>query len=65
MLPPHPFIDVASFEREISWLYREGITGGCTATRFCPSNAVTRGQMAAFLNRALNLPSHRHRLLRR
>ena len=57
VLPPHPFTDVAGFEREISWLYREGITGGCTATRFCPSNAVTRGQMAAFLNRALNLPS--------
>ena len=56
-LPPHPFSDVVAFEFEISWLYREGITGGCTATRFCPSNPVTRGQMAAFLDRALGLPS--------
>ncbi len=52
-----PFTDVDGFENEIAWLYREGITGGCTATRFCPSNSVTRGQMAAFLNRALGLPS--------
>ena len=55
--PAYPFTDVDGFENEIAWLYREGITGGCTATRFCPSNAVTRGQMAAFLNRALGLPS--------
>ena len=57
VLPAHPFTDVAAFEREISWLHREGITGGCTYTRFCPSDPVTRGQMAAFLNRALNLPA--------
>ena len=56
LLPPHPFSDVAGFEYEIAWLYREGITGGCTATQFCPRNPVTRGQMAAFLNRALGLP---------
>ena len=54
---PYPFTDVDGFENEIAWLYREGITGGCTATRFCPSDSVTRGQMAAFLNRALGLPS--------
>lgn len=34
-----------------------GITSGCTADRFCPSDAVTRGQMASFLNRALQLPA--------
>jgi uncharacterized repeat protein (TIGR01451 family) len=27
----------------------EGITGGCTATTFCPGSAVTRGQMAVFM----------------
>lgn len=52
---PYPFTDVDGFENEIAWLYREGITGGCTATRFCPTNSVTRGQMAAFLDRALGL----------
>jgi len=57
VLPPHPFTDVTTFEFEISWIYREGITGGCTTTRFCPSSGVTRGQMAAFLTRALGLPS--------
>lgn len=56
VLPPYPFTDVDGFENEIAWLYREGITGGCTPTRFCPSNGVSRGQMAAFLNRALGLP---------
>jgi S-layer homology domain len=55
VLPPHPFTDVTRFEPEISWLHRAGITGGCSATRFCPTAAVTRGQMAAFLNRALGL----------
>jgi len=59
VLPPNPFSDVTShaFELEISWLYREGITGGCTSTKFCPGNGVTRGQMAAFLTRALHLPT--------
>lgn len=33
------------------------ITAGCTAGRFCPSDAVTRDQMATFLNRALELPA--------
>ncbi len=35
-----------------------GITIGCnpSGTAFCPGDPTTRGQMAAFLNRALNLP---------
>jgi hypothetical protein len=36
-----------------------GITRGCNPPandRFCPSNPVTRGQMAAFVTRALELP---------
>jgi probable HAF family extracellular repeat protein len=27
----------------------DGITGGCTATTYCPTAAVTRGQMAVFM----------------
>jgi SpoIID/LytB domain protein len=48
------------FEAEITWLANEGITKGCnppTNSMFCPNDVVTRGQMAAFLRRALGLPS--------
>lgn len=44
------------FEADIEWLAAEGITKGCnppTNDRFCPEDFVTRGQMAAFLVRAL------------
>lgn len=36
-------------------LKASGITLGCTATTFCPTQAVTRAQMALFLSRALGL----------
>src|SRR5690606_21014306 len=44
------------FEADIQWLSATGITKGCNPpsnTRFCPDQVVTRGQMAAFLHRAL------------
>jgi hypothetical protein len=41
----------------ITWLYYEGITGGCGGGRFCPTASVTRAEMASFLVRALNLPA--------
>jgi hypothetical protein len=53
------FTDVptnAQFFREIEALANTGVTGGCTATQFCPDATVTRRQMAAFLARALGLP---------
>jgi hypothetical protein len=40
-------------EDNINRLAAAGITGGCTATQYCPSSVVTREQMAAFLHRAL------------
>jgi hypothetical protein len=43
---------------DVAWLAREGITGGCNppwSDFFCPDDAVTRGQMAAFLVRGLGL----------
>lgn len=46
------------FDSDIAWLADQGITKGCNPpanTQFCPDDPVTRGQMAAFLNRALNL----------
>ncbi len=54
-----PFTDLAgsSFLDDIAWLYDTKITSGCSATTFCPGDSITRGQMAAFLDRALDLPS--------
>ena len=43
------------FVNEILWLAEKGITRGCAAHSYCPSNPVTRAQMATFLARALNL----------
>jgi hypothetical protein len=43
------------FYQHIEALAASGITGGCGGGNFCPSNPVTRGQMAAFLAIALGL----------
>ena len=43
------------FEREIEILANNGITDGCDDQKFCPQDYVTRGEMAAFLTRALAL----------
>ena len=40
-------------EGNINALAASEITGGCGPSRYCPNAAVTRGQMAAFLYRAL------------
>jgi hypothetical protein len=55
---PDPFTDDdgSIFEADIEKLAAAGITKGCnppTNDRFCPDSKVTRGQMAAFLVRAL------------
>lgn len=51
------FTDVASSSHrgDINGMAAAKITAGCTATRFCPTMNVTRGQMASFLARALGL----------
>ena len=49
------------FVNEIAWLAEEGITQGCAAHSYCPSNPVTRAQMASFLARALDLETPRQR----
>jgi hypothetical protein len=58
LAPPPSFTDIAgSVHREnIMTLAAAGITGGCTVDLYCPSRAVTRGQIATFLTRALDLP---------
>ena len=48
------------FEGDINRFAAAGITTGCnppTNSRYCPDATVSRGQMAAFLVRALDLPS--------
>ena len=48
--------DSSIFEADIEWMAGEGITKGCNPPvndLFCPDDFVTRGQMAAFLVRAL------------
>jgi hypothetical protein len=50
--------DDSIFELDIEKLATAGITKGCNPpanTKFCPDASVTRGQMAAFLVRALGL----------
>jgi parallel beta-helix repeat protein len=49
--------DGTVFEANINALAASGITKGCSASGFCPSRRVTRGEMAAFLDRALDLPA--------
>jgi hypothetical protein len=45
----HPFFQY------IEALYHSGVTGGCGGGNFCPDAALTRGQMAVFLAKALGL----------
>ena len=53
---PMVFTDTAEsvFADDIAWLSATGITRGCSADEFCPEEPVTRGQLAAFLVRALD-----------
>lgn len=57
-VPEFPLVDArfSIFFADIRWLFDAGITGGCSSERYCPTSPVTRGQMAAFLDRALDLP---------
>jgi hypothetical protein len=45
----HPFFN------EVQQLVKSGVTQGCGGGNYCPDQAVTRGQMAAFMTRALGL----------
>jgi hypothetical protein len=52
----HAFNDVptsSTYHTTTARLVGAGITGGCGGGNYCPNAAVTRGQMAAFLNRGL------------
>jgi hypothetical protein len=45
--------DGSMHEDDINSLAASGITFGCGGASFCPTGTVTRGQMAAFLHRAM------------
>ncbi|CAN5319184.1 hypothetical protein BH18ACT5_BH18ACT5_11410 [soil metagenome] len=47
--------DTTGNQGDIEWLARLGVVAGCTADQFCPSNWVTRGELASFLVRTLGL----------
>ena len=50
--------DTSIFEADIEWMADNGYTSGCNPPdndEFCPDDPVTRGQMAAFMSRALGL----------
>jgi S-layer homology domain len=48
--------ETSTHELAINRTREAGVTSGCAASRFCPLGTVTRGQMASFLARALDLP---------
>ena len=57
IVPPFSDIDGHRFEVDIEWMRQAGLTEGCGGGLFCPDAPVTRGQMATFLARALELPA--------
>jgi uncharacterized delta-60 repeat protein len=53
------FADVPAGSPDAPWIKQivaEGITAGCGAGNYCPTNPVTRDQMAVFLVRTFSLP---------
>ncbi|MGK2928593.1 MAG: S-layer homology domain-containing protein [Acidimicrobiales bacterium] len=59
-LPASGFSDVPDrsiYAQAVTWAADEGITGGCTETRFCPTRDVTRAQAATFLWRHAGEPA--------
>ena len=58
--PVHPFADAPPpyYYDYVMALYQSGITGGCATAplRYCPHDAVTRAQMAVFLEKGRHYP---------
>jgi hypothetical protein len=57
--PGIPYVDVAAddwFYTAVVWAHRTGVTKGASPVLFDPLASMTRGQLAAFLVRALDLP---------
>jgi hypothetical protein len=54
---PYTDVGASSFYDDILFIAQREITHGCGSKKFCPTASITRGEMAAFLYRALDLPS--------
>ncbi len=55
-VPGVPFADVQCTQYYDAWIeqfVRDGITAGCGGGNYCPTNPVTRGQMAVFIEAAI------------
>lgn len=50
----HPFTDVDKDERELAYLYENGIIKGKSATEFYPNDSISREEAAAILCRLIN-----------
>ena len=48
--------EASTHETAINRTRQAEVASGCATARYCPLSAVTRGQMASFLARALDLP---------
>ncbi len=55
-LPSFDDIRASVHAAAIEQLVADRITAGCRPTRYCPGAPITRGQVATFLDRALDLP---------
>ena len=56
--PSVHFTDVPAtdtFCKHVHFLWAKGIVAGCDLTHYCPTEPVTRDQMAKFLGNAFNL----------
>ena len=51
----HPFTDVDKDERELAYLYENGIIKGKSATEFYPNDSISREEAAAILCRLINI----------
>lgn len=56
-LPDFDDIAASAHRENIRLIAGEGVTEGCDAGRYCPTDNVDRAQMASFLARALDLPA--------
>jgi len=54
-LGPFADVDGSIHEDDVTALWAADITAGCDAWLFCPEEPVTRGELAAFLTRAIAL----------
>ena len=48
------YLDVppsSPFHADIEWLFRQRVSGGCGSGNFCPSDTLTRAQMAVLLDK--------------